>query len=99
VIRNWADDLLGGEARRVRNQADFYSLYGAVLDLARDGRVPDRDVVVKRLEDFMQTVSDEDLRQQNDDAKRYFEAARSASNDVAQRRDRVRILTAVMTEA
>jgi hypothetical protein len=97
ILRGWAEDLLAGEARRLRNQADFYSLYGAVLNLSRENKVPDRKVAVARLEAFMQGVSDEDSRQRNEDAKRYFEATRSASNDVAQRRDRIRILTSVLT--
>lgn len=97
ALGTWADDLIAGEARRLRNQADFYSLYGAVLGLQREDRLPDERLAVARLERFMETVSSEELRQADDDAKRYFEAARSASNDVAQRRDRIRILTAVLT--
>lgn len=52
---------------------------------------------MQRLEAFMKVVNSEEQRQLDGDAKRYFEAARSASNDVAQRRDRIRILTTVLT--
>jgi len=96
TLQRWSDDLIAGEARRLRNQADFYSLYGAVLELQRDQRVPDDATAIRRLEAFMTVVNDENSRQGDDDAKRYFEAARSASNDVAQRRDRIRILSSVL---
>lgn len=96
ALATWADDLVAGEARRLRNQADFYSLYGAVLELQRDGRLPEQSTAVTRLEGFLEVVSSEQHRQGDEEAKRYFEAARSASNDVAQRRDRIQILTAVL---
>ena len=96
ILEQWSDDILGGEARRLRNQADFYSLYGAVLDLTRNGWTADQHIGVARLEEFMRIVNSDVHRQDSDDAKRYFEAARSASNDVAQRRDRVRILSKVL---
>lgn len=97
TLGRWSERLLGGEGRRLRNQADFYSLYGSVLDLLRRDALGSDDDSLTRLEAFMIVVNDEDARQDDADAKRYFEAARSASNDVAQRRDRIRILTDVLT--
>ena len=97
LLKDWADDLMAGEAKRLRNQADFYSLYGAVLDLQRAGTLPGKADAVSRLEAFMQKVNNEDARQSDEIAKRYFEAARSASNDVTQRRDRIKILSDVLT--
>lgn len=97
TLRDWADRIMAGDAVRLRNQADFYSLYGAVLGLQREGRVPTTDEAITRLETFLALVNNEGARQGDDDAKRYFEAARSASNDVTQRRDRIRILTDVLT--
>jgi hypothetical protein len=93
----WSDALLAGEAKRLRNQADFYSLYGAVLDLYRMGTLSDDQSAVTLLERFTAVVNSDAQRQDDGDAKRYFEAARSASNDVAQRRDRVRILTKALS--
>lgn len=96
-LTNWAPKILDGEARRLRNQADFYSLYGATLERVRAGDPLDADGVVARLEVFMKLVSDESSRQEHKDAKRYYEAARSASNDVTQRRDRIEILANVIS--
>jgi hypothetical protein len=97
VLREWANEILGGPARRLRNQADFYALYGAVLDLWREGRLADREVSIDRLNSFMAIVNEDETRVADPDANRYYDAARSASNDVTQRRDRVRILTEVLS--
>jgi len=96
ILGNWANELLVGEARRLRNQADFYALYGAILDTIRQGIEIPSQVAIERLNAFMRVVNSETLRQANPEASRYFDAARSASNDVAQRRDRIRLLTEVL---
>lgn len=88
--------LANPDTRRLRNQADFYSLYGTVLELLRNDELPDPSTVVERLIGFMATVGNEDARSGNTDARRYYDAARSASNDAAQRRDRIRILKNVI---
>jgi uncharacterized protein with ParB-like and HNH nuclease domain len=95
-IETLAEAIIAGPARRLRNQADFYSLYGAILELQRAGTMPNDATTLRRLEEFMAKVNDEDDRQRSPEAKRYFEAARSASNDVAQRRDRINILLDVL---
>lgn len=91
-------DLLSGVGRRLKNQADFYSLFGAILDLSRSKALPPTGVIAQRLEDFLQTVSDEEARETDEDAKRYFGAARSASNDVGPRTSRIRIISKVILE-
>jgi hypothetical protein len=99
VLQRLADGILSSEdARRLRNQADFYSLYGAILELKRTGSLPDVDQMLTRLNFFMSKVAREKTRQEDEVAARYYEAARSASNDVAQRRDRIRILAQVLAK-
>lgn len=84
--------------RRLRNQADFYSLFGAVADLLRSDALPTPNVAVDRLADFMGLVGDEADRESNAAAEAYFNAARSASNDLRQRKRRIEIITAVLTD-
>jgi Protein of unknown function DUF262 len=96
IIKRWADPLVAGEARRLRNQADYYSLYGAVLNLYRSSDLPNDSVAVQRLNGFMALVNDEDKRESREATKRYYEAARAASNDLAQRRRRIEILQDVI---
>lgn len=98
VLSDWAEDILAGEAKRLRNQADFYSLFGSVLELHREGRVPTRAEAIPRLVEFMTRVNDERIRAADPVAMRYYEAARSASNDVAQRRDRITTLKSVLLD-
>lgn len=93
VLRTWSDSLSGTQpTRRLRNQADYYSLFVAVLGLIEDDLLPPSDEAIANLTRAMSRVIDEDQRQQFEDAKTYYEAARSASNDLAQRQKRVKFL-------
>jgi len=84
---------------RLRNQADFYSLFGAVDELmnAQDPvlQVP-KDVLANRLALFVDVVDDEAKRAQDETAVRYLNAARSNSNDLGQRKQRVETVVAVL---
>ncbi len=97
ILSRWAEILQGNSnTRRLRNQADYYSLFAAVLELERQGDLPSDGEAINRLSDAMEKVASETLRQTYADAKAYYEAARSASNDAAQRRTRVNFLVDVL---
>jgi hypothetical protein len=84
---------------RLRNQADFYSLFGAISNCIEtvDPIISiEKGVLATRLQDFIQIVDDEAQRTQHDSARRYFNAARSNSNDLGQRSSRVEIIGAVL---
>lgn len=81
---------------RIVNQTDFYSLYGAI-DAAMKIQPP-QDTWGARLLSFFQAVDDASVRATNAEAERYYKAARSNSNDQGQRRERIEILTRVLTE-
>jgi hypothetical protein len=82
--------------RRIRNQADFYSLFGAIATLSRDGDLPAPQVRNERLAEFLSVVADDTQRVADADASRYFEAARSASNDTGPRTLRLEIICRVL---
>ena len=84
-------------ATRLKNQADFYSLFGASAELLREspGMQPGSDLH-SRLYDFATKVDDAESRQTSQSASMYYEAARSASNDTAQRKARIEVLKQVM---
>jgi Protein of unknown function DUF262 len=84
---------------RLRNQADFYSLFGAVLELRGEKSLPDSASGAAAISDFIAVVIDERARAEDEDATAYYEAARSASNDLRQRRTRIRILENVLHAA
>jgi hypothetical protein len=79
---------------RLRNQTDFYSLFGA-LSQSTD-REPDPHDVARRLEAFIAVVDDDDARLGKPEASEYYEAARSASNDAGPRGVRIRLITDVI---
>ncbi|WP_399886546.1 DUF262 domain-containing protein [Streptomyces sp. BBFR51] len=97
VMSRINSELLSGAGKRLKNQADFYSLYGAILELSRHSKLPSEAEINGRLVDFMNVVVSDDGRANDDVAKRYFEAARSASNDALQRRTRIGIVKDVLT--
>ena len=49
-------------ARRLRNQADFYSLFGAVLSLNNSSNLPLASTTAERLAFFVEQVQDESKR-------------------------------------
>ena len=81
---------------RLRNQGDFYALFGAVAKLHGEGELPSAEVASDRLVAFMGVVSNEDLRDEDTVASDYYTAARSAANDLRQRSRRIEILRRVI---
>lgn len=81
---------LGGT--RLRNQADYYSLFGAIRELQAENELPNTNSMRQRLSTFISKVEDEKKREKNGDAMAYYEAARSASNDRGPRETRIRII-------
>ncbi len=97
-------DILGDEqygqalARsRIRNQADFYSLVGAIDEIKQANKTLNQQESAHRLERFIGQVEDVALRANNKLAADYYEAARSASNDAGPRRARIDIIKVVLT--
>jgi hypothetical protein len=91
-------DPEGGLAKsRLKNQADFYSLFGAVHDLQMTGTLPPDDVAVSRLKVFLQMVDDPEKRSGFDPADAYYAASRSASNDQGPRQTRINMLKGMLS--
>jgi hypothetical protein len=83
-------------ASRLRNQADFYSLFGAVAALQAVKQLPPTEDAVKRLGEFIEVVESEERRATHPDAQKYYEAARSASNLSPYRKQRIDIMKQVL---
>jgi hypothetical protein len=82
---------------RLRNQADFYSLFTAISELSNGQAIDCADAELpQRLSNFVALVENEEQRQVNRTATAYFKAARSNSNDTGPRKLRHTILTAVL---
>lgn len=74
---------------RLRNQADFYSLVGAIATLDAERQLPGHAEAADRLLGFADRIDNEDELAKDADLKDYFEAARSASNDKGPREKRI----------
>lgn len=81
---------------RYHNQADFYSLFGAIAYLHKENSLPDINDAAKRLISFISIVGNEEYRIKIEDAKKYYEATRAASSDIGPRKDRIEILKSVI---
>jgi hypothetical protein len=84
---------------RLRNQADFYSLFGAInelIDVVDPVLNESKDILASRLRSFVEIVDDEVRRIKDEAATRYLNAARSNSNDLGQRKQRVETITTVL---
>jgi hypothetical protein len=81
---------------RLRNQADFYSLFTAVAECLATGIDCKSTESVARLAGFIGSVEDESLRAASLAATDYFAAARSNSNDSGPRKKRHEIMLKVL---
>jgi len=67
-----------------------------VIELRREDGLLAASAAAAALHEFIDRVGSEAVRQTDESAKDYFEAARSASNDLRQRRTRIRLLREVL---
>lgn len=81
---------------RLRNQADFYSFFGAIAELIRQRELPNREEVYGRLITFIEALESDEKRLANVILNEYYEAARSASNDPGPRKTRICIIKDVI---
>ena len=81
---------------RLRNQADFYSLFGAIYELTEKAAMPSVEIASARLLAFLEHVGNQESWHDNPDAAQYYHAARSASNDPGPRRTRIDIMKVVL---
>ena len=84
---------------RLRNQADFYSLFGAISAVLDSGSQVEPRHAGAALLRFAKSVEDESLRSEDEELTAYYGAARSASNDTKPRETRIRILKSVLEES
>jgi len=84
---------------RLRNQADFYSLVGAIHSMSIEQRQIDNARVPDLLRRFISMVEDASGRAALPDADAYYAASRSASNDQGPRQTRITIMKSLLMGA
>lgn len=85
------------QGSRLRNQADFYSLVGAVHNLLENDKLAPFDVAAKSLASFASRVEVESERLLDGELMAYFDAARSASNDKGPRERRINYMMQLLS--
>ena len=90
------------QTSRLRNQADFYSLFAAVVELQKLFQCPSvlkgADLLSNRLETLRQVERGELTPDQAPESLRYINAARAASNDAGPRRIRIDFIKSALTD-
>lgn len=81
---------------RMRNQADFYSLFGAIDKVLEDGVEPTAEEWASLLINFAERIDNEEERKNEQKIQQYYDATRSASNDTGPRQTRIDFLALVL---
>jgi hypothetical protein len=89
---------------RLKNQADFYSLFGAVAELKREDKLIINEDTGIKISNFLKVVEDKKLHSKseaelNDYQKKaldYYKAAKSSFTDVSPRKTRIEIIKSLL---
>lgn len=81
---------------RLRNQTDFYSLYGGIVGATREDVLPSPADAAARLATFVAALDEPQRVEESELLKSYAEATRSASNDKGPRETRIRVIRQVL---
>lgn len=81
---------------RLKNQADFYSLFGSITELKREGKLHIGSDVANRIYDFLEVVGNQEKRDESQEALNYYNAAKVSFGDAGPRKTRISILKSVI---
>jgi hypothetical protein len=81
---------------RLKNQADFYSFFGAIAELQRENKLEINREIGERIYQFLEKVGNEKERENNEKAKKYYDAVRESFTDAGTRKTRIRIMKSVI---
>ncbi|MGL5891255.1 MAG: DUF262 domain-containing protein [Bacteroidia bacterium] len=84
------------QTSRFCNQADFYSLVGAIVNELIKGKVKTPTDYVTKLKEFNHLMDDDEIRKGRLDLESYYQNARVASNRTSARSDRINVLEAFL---
>lgn len=91
---------------RLKNQADFYSLFGAIAELNREKKLVINKDTGSKISDFLEVVQDKELQSKSRDelndyqkkALDYYKAAKSSFTDAGPRKTRIKIIKSLLEE-
>jgi hypothetical protein len=83
---------------RLKNQADFYSLFSSIAELQRENKLQITKKVGERIYQFLERVDNEQERENenNKDAMEYYNAVKFSFTDAGTRKTRIKIMKSVI---
>lgn len=81
---------------RLKNQADFYSFFGAIAELKRDNKLVINQEIGETIYRFLEQVSNEEKRNNNQEALDYYNAVKFSFTDTGPRKTRIKIMKSVI---
>lgn len=89
---------------RLKNQADFYSLFGAIAELNRENKLIINQEVSAKIKNFIELVENPNIRNQSIDqltdyqknAREYYTEVKQSFTDSGARKTRIRIMKSVI---
>jgi Protein of unknown function DUF262 len=89
---------------RLKNQADFYSLFGAIAELNREVTLDINPDICQKIKNFITSVSSETLAEQSDNSLNeyqknvldYYNAAKYSFTEAGARKNRILIMKSVI---
>lgn len=81
---------------RLREQADFYSLFGAIAELKRENQLKISEEIGKNICNFLEIVTNKEERSKHKDALEYYNTVTSSFTDSGQRKKRIEIMKSVI---
>ncbi len=81
---------------RLKNQADFYSFFGAIAELRREDQVEIDETTGKKIYQFLEAINNEKERDNNQDLLDYYNAVKFSFTDAGTRKTRIKIMKSVI---
>lgn len=89
---------------RLRNQADFYSLFGAIAELNREDRLHINEETGAKIDAFLKVVEDKEIQEKSVNelsnyqkkALSYYQAVKSSFTDAGPRKTRIDIMKSLL---
>lgn len=83
---------------RLKNQADFYSFFGAIAELNRQEELATDEEICRRISSFMAMVDNQEerIKDENKKALEYYNAFKSSTTDSGSRKTRIDIMKSVI---
>lgn len=85
------------EKTKLKNQADFYSLFGAIAELKRENKLKKLTKEIgHRIYSFLDKVDRLDEQSKDDNVKQYYKAVKHSFTDAGPRKTRIEIIKSII---